>query len=298
MKQLKRRQQTYRLLGKQALCLTAFMPYCLAALPKSPRQEGSALLIGIMLSGIMLTLGVMAARLAVREVQFSADLFLAERAYLSAESGVERALWKLKDDPLAHVETTNDPTLGDANTTVSIRNLVDTTTGNFPPAEFSFGLPPLQSQKFRFRHDTDPSANTNQTPVTGPVRLQLNGPTDLFWRFLCQDPSGRTQALQAQISGSNFNDLTALNGLTDDGVSTTFNAWGSVDKNTCYLSVQNLSSDVRIFTFSGTTMAPHAAHIHAVGVHDGREKHIVFDYAQKNLGALFDFSFLHSEGGL
>lgn len=263
------------------------------------KPQGSALLLSILLSGLMLTVGIMSARLAVREVQLSADLFLSEKAYFSAESGVEKSLWLLKSQPLAHVETTNDIALGGINTEVSIRNLINTTAGDFPSEEFSFTLPPLQSQKFRFRQDTDVDVTTTEAEVTGTVKIDLDSSGDFFWRFLCQDTAGVTQSLQkSELGASSLADITNILGKTDDGVDTNFNAWTGVEKDTCYLSVQNLSSADREFTFSGTEMAPHAAHIHSVGRHEGREKHIRFDYAQKTLGSLFDFSFLHSEDGL
>ena len=256
----------------------------------------------------MLTVGVTAARLAVREVQFSADLFLGEKAYTSAESGVERALLKLKIDPLAHLEPTNLPPSGGPTAEVSIRNLINTAANDFPLESFQFELPPLASQKWRLRQDSDSGEPTTPTPVTGPLEVNLNNTGQWFWRFLCEDASGTTQALQAAENSTGLSDLLGQPGQTDDGLTTSFNAWSSVDKNTCYLSIQNTtpgSADCslptnacRTFTFSGTTMAPHAAHIHAIGQHEGREKHIRFDYAQKSLGRLFDFSFLHSESPL
>lgn len=274
----------------------------------SLKPRGSALLIGIFLSGLMLTVGVTAARLAVREVQFSADLFLGEKAYTSAESGVERALLKLKTEPLAHLEPTNAGPTGDVNAQVSIRNLINTTTGDFPLESFAFELPPLASQKWRLRKDIDPGEATTPSDITSPLKVDLNSSGKWFWRFLCQDTAGRTQALQGEANNNGVLDLLTQTGRTDEGLATTFNAWSGINKDTCYVSVQNTTAGnddcsvspnaCRTFTFSGTVMAPHAAHIHAIGQHQDREKHIRFDYAQKSLGSLFDFSFLHSESGL
>lgn len=292
------------------MCLTSKLAnYLTKKLNKKSR--GSALLISVFLSGLMLTVGIMSARLAVQEAQMSADLFLSERAYLSAESGVERALWKLKQEPLAHVEPTADVELGNTETTVSINNLIDTTADNFANDSFSFTLPHLASQKFQFRKDNDVSVTTTPDIINGSVEINLTPPGDVFWRFLCQDTNNQTQALQGRINGaSTINNLTAEAGSTDDGASTTFNSWQSAtmpvtgaaiadpQKDTCYLAIQNLNTADTKFTITGTTMAPHAAQIHAVGEHQGRQKHIKFNYAQKTLGALFDFSFLHSEGGL
>jgi len=260
------------------------------------KTEGSALLIGIFLSGLMLTIGVMAARLAVREVQFSADLFLAEKAYLSAESGVEKALWHLKDNPLSHVKETNNLILGKPDTTVSIRNLIKPTTDGFALESFEFTLAPLASQKWRFRKDTDDTVSLSEAPINSGT-LKVEAPGEFFWRFLCEETSGGTIALQGQTTG-NVANLMNTTGTDDDGNTSNFDGWSVVDKNTCYVSIQNLETTPSLFTFSGATMAPHAAHIHAVGLHGSREKHIRFDYAQKTLGSLFDFSFLHSEGGL
>ncbi len=282
------------------------MRYLLHAIESKKIQvktEGSALLVSIMLSGLMITVGIMSARLAVREVEMSTDLFLSEKAYLSAESGVEKSLFKLKSDPLAHVQPSlNDGDINDLEddfTEVSIRNLIiqSPTSTDFSKGKFEFTLPPLQSQKFRFQKDDDLDINTNPVAVNGTVSVNLDTPGAFFWRFLCNDSSGATAALQAQAT-SNLSNLLTTPGVDDDGNSLTFDAWTGVDKNTCFISIQNLQSASVTYTFSGTTMAPHAAHIHAVGTHQGREKHIRFDYAQKSLGSLFDFSFLHSKGGL
>lgn len=265
------------------------------------KTDGSALLISIILSGLMITVGVMSARLAVRELELSADLFLSEKAYFSAESGVEKALWQLKNDPINHVEPDNTTVivaLEDAHTEVSIRNLIDTTAGNFPKEAFAFTLPPLESQRFRFQQDTTPDITTTPNPVSGPVAIHQDPPGKFYWRFLCNNTvSGNTVALQNEAN-SDITDLLSTNGFDDNGNVINFNSWSTVDKSTCFISIQNLQSDDVEYTFSGTTMAPHAAHIHSVGTHQGREKHIRFDYAQKTLGSLFDFSFLHSEGGL
>jgi len=265
------------------------------------KTEGSALLISIMLSALMITVGIMSARLAVREVEMSADLYLSEKAYLSAESGVEKSLYRLKSDPLAHVQPSltdgdiND--LEDDFTEVSIRNLIET-PDTFTNDSFEFTLPPLQSQRFRFQKDNEPGISTTPEQISAAPPLKVDTTGDFYWRFLCEDNNtGATVALQAQATGT-INNLLTTNGVDDNGNTFNFNSWSTVNKNSCFISIQNLASDERVYTFSGTTMAPHAAHIHAIGTHQGREKHIRFDYAQKSLGSLFDFSFLHSEGGL
>lgn len=265
------------------------------------KTRGSALLVSIMLSALMLTVGIMSARLAVRELELSADLFLSEKAYFSAESGVEKSLFMLKSDPLSHVAPTltdgDINALEDAHTEVSINNLINNATGDFPKDEFSFSLAPLQSQRFRFAQDSDDSITTTKTALTGPVSIDIDTPGAYFWRILCDDGSGNTLALQKQAN-TDILDLTSETGNLDDASPTTFNAWTGVDKSACFVTIQNLESSPKNFTFSGTTMAPHAAHIHAIGEHQGRTKHIRFDYAQSTLGALFDFSFLHSDTDL
>lgn len=243
----------------------------------------------------------MSARLAVRELELSADLFLSEKAYFSAESGVEKALLKLKTEPLAHVE----PTIGDVNsnlleddfTEVSIRNLIDTTPDNFPPNEFFFTLEPLQSQRFRFQKDTDNTITTAPDALDGMVKIDIEPAGKFYWRILCDDGSENTLALQAEAN-NDISNLITQTGALDDGTNTDFASWSGIDKKTCFVTIQNLATDARTFTFSGTTMGPHAAHIHAIGEHQNRTKHIRFDYAQSTLGSLFDFSFLHSDEGL
>jgi len=272
------------------------------------KTRGSALLVSIVLSALMLTVGIMSARLAVRELELSADLFLSEKAYFSAESGVEKALFLLKTEPLAHVQPSDGsddltypdvthPTLEDADTEVTINNLINNTTGDFPEDEFSFTLEPLKSQRFRFAYDDDPLLNTNKVALTGSVNIDIDTPGSYFWRILCVDGSGNTLALQKQAS-DDIGDLTSTTGNLDNGTSENFNNWSGIHKTSCFLTIQNLATAERTFTLSGTTMAPHAAHIHAIGQHQGREKHIRFDYAQSTLGDLFDFSFLHSDTDL
>ena len=262
------------------------------------KTQGSALLISIVLSALMLTVGIMSARLAVRELTLSSDLFYAERAYFSAESGVEKALLKLKNEPVAHVQPSPGivhPSLEDAHTEVTIRNLINTTTGDFPEDEFSFTLGPLQTQRFRFLQDTDPDETTTPSTIPGPVAITQSG-SKFFWRLLCKDltDSTLTKALQEEAT-ANISNLITTTGRLDDGTTETFNNWTSVDKDSCFISIQNLDSGDNTIAFSGTTMGMHAAHVHAVGSHQNRAKHIRFDCAQDTLGNLFDFSFLHSE---
>lgn len=269
------------------------------------KTRGSALLISIVLSALILTVGIMSARLAVRELELSADLFLSEKAYFSAESGVEKALFLLKTEPLAHVAPTLSTgdinALEDDHTEVSIRNLINATPNDFPENEFSFTLEPLKSQRFRFAQDSDPSITTTKTALTGPISIDIDSPGSYFWRILCDDGSGsKTLALQKEAS-DDISDLTTTTGNLDDGTSENFNHWSGIEKASCFLTIQNLATTGRTFTFTvGTsnTMAPHTAHIHAIGEHQGRTKHIRFDYAQSTLGDLFDFSFLHSDTDL
>ncbi len=276
--------------------------------PLKVKTEGSALLISIVLSGLMITVGVMSARLAVKELSLSTDLFMSEKAYISAESGIEKALWQLKDSDNAinHVAPTLTPgdiipELEDDHTEVSIRNLINT-PDSFTKNDFTVSLAPLESTKFRFKKDTSNDVTNTVIEIdnTQSVAVEVNPNGDYFWRFICSD-GANTIALQAKnvsLPSGNISNLMSEEGVLDDGSLERFNTWTGINKDSCFISLQNLSGAPQSYTFSGATMAPDAAHIYAIGNHLGREKHIRFDYAQKNLGSIFDFSFLHSEDGL
>ncbi len=246
-----------------------------------PKHDGSILLIAVVLSAMILTIGIGAAKMLVKEVEFSSDFLFSEKAYFAAESGVEKALLELKKSPVQNIENTVIPIDTLTNTTLTLSNDVPT---------FAFTLPPGESQKFRLIHDIKNDMLYDPQVVSDfSIDIQPDGKS-FQWKILCNDSSQHT----IDKIGTSTTDLPNFLSTTSG-----FTTWTQPVKETCFLSIQNLeTTDDISFTFnSSATMAPHKARVHAVGKAGNREKHISFDYYQKNLGALFDFVLFHTDKG-
>ena len=50
------------------------------------KQNGSTLIVAVVVAAMLLTIGIGAAKILVKDVEFSADLMLSEKAYFAAES--------------------------------------------------------------------------------------------------------------------------------------------------------------------------------------------------------------------
>ncbi len=278
------------------------------------KKRGSSLLIAIFLSGLILTIGITASRLLLKDVSFAADSIMSEKAYYSAESGVESALWELRNEPVQHMMNINAPASINVEYDLSIVNKIEPSAVAPLKNKFYFTLNKLANQQFRLRYDAN---NSTSTSLQSPSNFRLKatpqgvGTVEYQWKFTCQDNTAtkNTFALEknpSHSSPSNVNDfLTSQTGCHSEIFSScsneTFNTWAAtrnIDKSSCFLMIQNLSDTPTKFTFSNTTMAPHQAKIIAIGKSADREKHIVFDYAQKNIGSLFNFTFFHTEIGL
>lgn len=252
------------------------------------KQDGSTLIVAVIVAAMLLTIGVGAANMLVKDVELSADLVLSEKAYFAAESGVEKALLNLKLQPVQHLvdgEIEVDPY------TKIILNLENKVS------EFGFELAPSTSQKFRLIQDSGDLFDYNEE-VIDTFDLDVLPAGELFqWKILCNKLSNpqKTISLINQENSRNFIDFFSQQDVNN----ATFATWEDVDKTSCFFSVQNLSTETLDFQFTTTTtMTPHKVRVHAKGQAGDREKHIVFDYNQKNLGSLFDFVLFHTDEGL
>lgn len=252
------------------------------------RHPGSGLFVALILSAIVLSIGMTAVRLVLKQVVFTADLVQSERAYFAAESGVETALLKLSESPLQHWETTRS--LGASEFDLHIENQV---------LDFEVLLPPRANTKFRLGRDLNIDATlSDDDPVNFDLRVN---PDDAFqWSILCREGGG-TLSIQGQGS-VDVVDLFNKNAVDSSqaGIFETFNTLVVSDKSKCFFSLTNVSDQVLDFYFDarGLTMTPDRAHITSIGRSGNREKHIQFDYRQANIGSLFDFTFFHRDGGL
>ncbi len=267
----------------------------------SKKQRGSALLLAVLLSGLMLTIGLSATQMLLKEITASADLMMSEKAYFSAEAGVEKSLLWLRNNPIEHLEDHTENIGPEAEVNINIINRINAVPGDAIPNAFTFTLNPLQNQKFRLQVDQDENLGVNVQPINN-LKLDItpeSGSPKFNWKILCKDSAGKTLALQktetSNPAGNNF--LNKIGNL-DDGGTTNFNGWSGIDKTTCFFSIQNLATASAEFRFYESPTAPHKATVTTIGKSGNRQKITAFDYAQKNLGSLFDFGILHTEQGL
>ncbi len=254
---------------------------------KSPKQNGSTLIVAVVIAAMLLTIGIGAAKILVKDVEFSSDLMLSEKAYFAAESGVEKALLNLNTQPVQNIENIEIELDAHTKTLLNIKNNL---------SEFDFDLKPAMSQKFRLLKDLKNDLDY-ETKIIDTFSLNVSPEGNLFqWKILCRDKndSSKTISMIKQERSSNFLDF--FNRL--DKNDKTFSSWAEADKETCFFSIQNLSEETLNFKFKNTTgMSPNKTHVHAVGIAGKREKHISFDYSQDNLGSLFDFVLFHTDNG-
>ena len=264
-------------------------------MPQHCKNSGSTFIIAIFLSVIILSLGLGGAQMVIKELNFSSDLLFGEQAYYAAESGVEVALMSLESSPVQHVANVTVP-LGTAAFMPSITNIT------LPGKTFSFSLTPLQTTRFRLLVDDDDSLIYDPQASQSFDMDVLPGGKDWQWKTLCQDSSGRTHALQ-NVDDNALNDNFLFNsrakGFVPGGSEEEFDPWvANMVPETCFFSVQNLSDINLDFTFTPlvNSLAPPVARIESVGLAGNRQKKISFNYAQQNLGGLFDFVLFHWEG--
>jgi hypothetical protein len=262
--------------------------------PSIPRftqkNPGVVLLVSMVLSGLILTVGLGLAKILATEVHFSADILFSEKAYFAAESGVEVALIELKKNPVQNIKD-HQISLDDATSNIAIGNLLD---------EFSFSLEQFQTQKLRLQKDSNSGKTFAEGGPVDSFDLEVDGGR-FHWKFLCQTSDEKTVALQNVFGSGKYQDFYSQmgkydnkNGITISGK--TFNDIKISIKN-CFFSITNLGPSTMTVTFSGTELPPPRATVRATGISGNRKKTIAFEYAQKNLSSFFDFGLFHTDDG-
>ncbi len=271
----------------------------------SKKRSGMVILLPtIILSGLILVVSVGLSQVLMTELEFSADLLFAEKAYYAAESGIERSLLALKDQPLNLVKETEKKVGTSAEYDLNINNSVPS---------FPFKLAKNETIKFRLGVDTEDSFEVNLAPRNN-FEIILNGDASLELK----------EKLQWKVLCKNNNDTVALYGYGDDFSQGTFDDGVSVQENKslntflgsynssaslCFMSLKNISKGSQDVTkngfsqvpnFAGSTIkgtfivknndeiAPDQVEIVAVGRSVSREKKVKFNYRQKNLASVFD----------
>lgn len=263
-----------------------------------PKNKGSVLLISILLSGMILSIGASAAKILIKEIQFTSDLLFAEKSYFAAESGVEIALLELKKEPVRNIVDQEIFLDGTALSRLNIENRV---------ARFEINLPQNGNTKLRLLQQKNENDPLGTTPI-GTKKIEnfsINNPDNkkFHWKILCKK-NDQTVAIQNDYENDLFNSLSEQGVFEDENGNILKNSslddfLRNDDYQKCFLSFENLAeSELNITLNAPQNIAPNKARISAFGKAGNREKRIIFDYAQKNLGSLFDFVFFHSDEGI
>jgi len=264
----------------------------------SRKNQGSAMLIAVFLSGLILTMGMAGSRMLMKEVKMSAQLWNSEQAYFSAESGIEKSLLLLEENPVEFVE---DKPIEEAD-----RIKLDLNIQNHKES-FSFDVKPYGNQKFRLIKDTNSDIGASNNVPISKMSMKVEtvsglGSVKYNWKILCRNKAGtETVSIQKEeSSGAIIPDVFERQGTDRENNPNRFNNLSDVNKLTCFFSVQNLKADENLkFTFTGVDagefITPNKAKILAIGKRNKQQKRIVFEYQQKNLGSYFDFTFLHTD---
>ncbi len=268
--------------------------------PMKTKSPGSILIVAIILGAIVLSLGLNLVRIFAKEVHFAADLLFSEQAYFAAESGAEKALIKLKNEPVEYLKDHKIEFGNKVKTILNIENLKEA---------FSFPLPPKGNIKFRLQKDLDPSETTTLEAVDS-WDLQVAAETDFNnekiwqWKIFCQKDQ-KTLGIQNTLEVGEFLSFQEQRGTFTnvDGnsfplvsIADFFTSLTPEEKQTCFFSATNMSETETLdFKFENIEkMSPEKARVVSTGIAKNRSKTIIFDYAQKKLGTLFDFVLFHS----
>jgi len=251
------------------------------------KKDGTILLPTLIISGMLLGLALTLTKIVSSELQFAADLLLAERAYFAAESGVEQSLLSLRDNPINWVEK---------KTTLPNASTVDINVANSQQS-FDFSLEPKTSTRWQLGIDSEKDITVDSTLVKKFNITGLNIVDNLQWKLQCDD--GGIKMLQARANAISV-DGNSL-GIYDSGSSAS-SPKKSIDQFLspftpdirCYISLTNFGTEAISGTISTPVlMAPSQTYVKAIGKAGGREKIIEFKYRKKNLNPFFDFGLLH-----
>ena len=249
----------------------------------SNKQEGSTLLVTLVLSAMILTLGASAVKIIGKELTFSQNLMFSQKAYFSAESGVETALFELQNNPVQHVVNHTENLGAGSSFKLDIENR---------RTDFEFDLASQENQKFRLLKDDNSTLTYTPSPVPPHFSLDATGlnmaDNNFQWKILCQDAADKT------IVSVGHESFSTVVGNFSGSI---FNSPPGAVAETCFFSVENLSPHDLNFKFFGLSMTPEKATIKSIGSIGNFQKIIQFEALQKNLGGLFDFVFFHTDLG-
>lgn len=263
-----------------------------------PKNRGDVLVITLILSAFMLLVGMALSRFLLQDLYFVRNLIWSETAYFAAESGVEEALIRLKDNPIENID--EDVTVtGNVKSSLRVENL---------KTEHEFTLAPNETKRFRLERD-------GPTPATDWTLDSDGGP--LSWRIICQKnkidgtPLGNV-AIQGRFdapkSGAFGHAVGRLDDIKPDGTDKptqsgvrVSNFFGTViftqdERKTCFVNYQNLSpSPINITLKNNLGITPDTAVIKSVGLAGAKEKVIFYQFTQSGLSSFFDFGILLTE---
>lgn len=254
----------------------------------SVKKSGTVLLPTLIISGMLLALALALTKIVSNELQFSADLLLAERSYFAAESGVEQALFSLKTKPVNWV-LNQETELGHASmASVTVENA---------QSSFPFSLDPKKSIRWQFGRDTNPSFEVTPAAIRNFTLSGTGFPSVLQWKIQCsQENSSKTEMLQSRATSNDITgeDFGTWDNGTQIGTKTIQEFLATLsDETRCFFSLMNFGTNKVIGTFSTSEkIAPPQTIVRAKGSSGGREKIIEFEYRQNNLTPFFDFGLL------
>ena len=260
------------------------------------KTSGAVLFLAVILSGLVVSAGAGVLRFLLAEHLAAVRLLSAERAYFAAESGVELALAALKESPVNSVESLEIPLFYSA-ANLDIQNKFQTRS------EKTFTLSPGQTQKLRLQTDSNADLDFVPIPVSN-FQFSFAPAEKISWKVICRNDSSETISLQNTSEIGAVNSGASLVGTADlaSGSQSTalfssfYSPLSETEKNTCFLSVSNLSDSDLVFDFSATlTLPPPKSKVKSVGTAGGAEKRIVFFYSQNALSSFFDFGLLQRD---
>jgi hypothetical protein len=259
---------------------------------KQLKNPGITLLSSIIVSGIILTLVLSFMRIILKDIELNADFFEGERAYFAAESGIEHGLLTLRSQPTKDIQD-QKISLESAQAILNIDNKKNKEV---------FVLSSFENQKFSLRMDPQAvNIERLEIKVVRPNSSNVTGDADRIfqWKLQCRKKGGTVsiQGIKDKLiyQGGKFSSFIGqwdrVGGVTVENkyVTALWTDLNKSEKQTCFLSFQNITNDPLEFTLGGTSFSPSVATITSMGQSHNRQKIITFDMAQKNLSTLFDF---------
>ena len=266
------------------------------------KNPGITLISVILISILILTAVMGLANVLSKELFFVADTLNGERAYFTAESGVEVANLKLLENPIYHGNI-DDLNLEKATSDIKINNLISNSTN---PNNFTITLEKGEQQTIRLKSSIEGA--DEELTILPTISTEQNE-SDIFWTIRCK---GKATIAGNEVKGtiSLRNDLSKTNkGEVDDSEQNKNNygnrnagyqkeiitvakfflgAYSKVlnrTPNTCTLSFENLSNGEVTITVKpdNNGMAPEIGTVTATGTAQSRTKKIQFKTYQSKV---------------